>query len=479
MSVATQAQAEWLGVFDKARLTPRYFVTLALLVLQEMFEFYDLFIVGYLVSVLAPGWHLTYGQSSLMLLSAGVGAIVGALCFGRWADRFGRRTLIALGGLVFSIGGGACALMPDGSWLLFSACRFLVGFGMAGAVATQNTLVVEITPTRYRTFLSSMMMAPVGLGAFFAALASSQLLPIIGWRGLAATCAIPVLVSLGVWLWAPESVRWLLTRGRFADARREAARQLGVPVEEVKLPSAPPQPPEPAPLSELMRDRRRFWWVIAIWGGASTSTYGVQLWGPTLLALLLSIPAKDAAGYFVGVAVFSTLGRVMFAVLPMWIGRRRSGELMGYGSAAIMLGCALFYRDTLFGWNVFALLIVFGAAIYSGGFANLTPYTVEAHPVHLGARALGLGQAANGVGKILGPLCLALIAGSSDVVTPKATTDAIMPAFLFLTACSLISAVAFTLFRVETHGRPLTLRDAPAPVLTQADNERHLAGGLK
>jgi hypothetical protein len=36
-----------------------------------MFEFYDFFLVGYLVSVLAPSWHLTYGQSALMLLSSG------------------------------------------------------------------------------------------------------------------------------------------------------------------------------------------------------------------------------------------------------------------------------------------------------------------------------------------------------------------------------------------------------------------------
>ena len=42
-------------------------------------EYYDFFLVGYLVSVLAPGWHLTYGQSAMMLLSSGVGAIVGAI----------------------------------------------------------------------------------------------------------------------------------------------------------------------------------------------------------------------------------------------------------------------------------------------------------------------------------------------------------------------------------------------------------------
>ena len=78
--------------------------------------------------------------------------------------------------------------------------------------------------------------------------------------------------------------------------------------------------------------------------------------------------------------------------------------------------------------------MVFGAAFYSGLFANISPYTIEAFPVSLGARAAGLAQASNGIGKILGPLCLALIAGSSDVVSPKATADSIAPAFLFIAA---------------------------------------------
>ena len=123
---------------------------------------------------------------------------------------------------------------------------------------------------------------------------------------------------------------------------------------------------------------------------------------------------------------------------------------------------------------MFALLIVAGAAIYSGGFANMTPYTAEVFPVRLAARSLGLGQAANGVGKVLGPLCLALIAGSSDVVSPKATEAAVFPAFLFLATCSLMAAIAFTLYRVETHGRPLSLRDSVQPGFSKGN--RPLAG---
>ncbi len=457
MAVATETNSGWLGFYDNVNLTPRYFLTLFLLVFQEMFEFYDFFLVGYLVAVLAPVWHLTYGQSSLMLLSGGVGAIVGGLFLGQWADRFGRRNMVALGGLIFAIGCGACALMPTGAWIMFSVCRFVVGFGMAGAVATQNALVVEITPTRYRTYISSLMMAPVAMGTLLAAIIAAHLMPYIGWRGVAATGALPILISAAVMAWVPESARWLLTKNRLAGARKTAARQLGVPVEQVAMPAAIPLPIRLAPMAELLKDQKRFWWVAAIWGGASTATYGVQLWGPTVVSQLLKIPAATAAGYFIWLAIFNFAGRVAFSFLPVWIGRRYAGIVMNLASTLLLVVGAVYSYAYVGGLSVFVAVIVGGAFFYSGGLSNTTPYVVEAYPVRLGARAMGLAQAWNGVGKILGPAALAIIAGSGDIVSPKATAAAVEPAFLFLAFCTFIATLGFVLFRVETHGKQLRL----------------------
>jgi MFS transporter, putative metabolite:H+ symporter len=448
---------DWLSGIESSRLTPRYYLTIGLFVLQEMFEFYDFFLVGYLVSVLAPNWHLTYGQSAMMLLSSGVGAIAGSLVGGMLADAIGRKKMVWGGGLIFSLGAAGCALIPDGSWILFSLLRFVVGFGSIAAVSAQGPLIVEITPTRFRTFVSSMMVAPVALGTMFAALISSSLLPVIGWRGVAATGAIPIVTSLLIVWISPESVRWLLSRGRNADARREAAKLLGVPESSVTLPDAVEPVTKPGSLSELLRDQKRFWWVVVIWTGISTGTYGVILWGPTILAQLLKITAHEAAHYFVYASIASFLGRVLFSVLPLYIGRRGAALTGTFISFLVMLAIVAFYREFIAGWSVFALLVIFGAAFYSGAFANMSPYVVEVFPVSLGGRAFGLAQAANGVGKILGPVCLALIAGSNDVVSPKATADAIGPAFLFLAACEFAALIAIFAYRREPHGKPMDI----------------------
>src|SRR5712671_2357733 len=256
---------DWLSSIEQSNLTRRYYLTIGLLVLQEMFEFYDFFLVGYLVSVLAPGWHLTYGQSAMMLLSSGAGAIAGSLVGGMLADAFGRKMMVWGGGVIFSLGAAGCALIPDGAWILFSVLRFVVGFGSTAAISAQNPLIVEITPTRYRTFVSSMMVVPVALGTMFAALISASLLPVIGWRGVAATGAMPIVTSLLIAWIAPESVRWLLSRGRNADARREAAKLLGVAEASITLPNAVAPIRKPGSLSELFQDQQRFWWVVVIW----------------------------------------------------------------------------------------------------------------------------------------------------------------------------------------------------------------------
>src|SRR5258708_1820710 len=153
----SSAAQDWLDALEKSKLTPRYYATIALIVMQEMFEFYDFFLVGYLVSVLAPGWHLTYGQSAMMLLSSGVGAIVGATIGGKFADIVGRKRMIWGGGIVFALGAAGIALIPDGAWIQFSMLRFVVGCGSMAATTAQNPLIVEITPTRYRTFVPSLM----------------------------------------------------------------------------------------------------------------------------------------------------------------------------------------------------------------------------------------------------------------------------------------------------------------------------------
>jgi putative MFS transporter len=465
--MATQGE-DLVTLYDKAPLDARYWISMALAVSTSIFDFFDFYIVGFLIAVLAPQWHLTFGQTSIMLLSAGVGAIIGSLAWGALSDRFGRKTLLVAGVALCSLGAGSISMIPDGAWILFAGLRFVVGFGVGAAAAVGVPMIVEYTPTRHRTIMSSAAVIPVSLGILAASLTAATLLQHIGWRGLATLGFVPLVPAVLIALIMPESVRWLVSRGRYAEARRIVARTLRLSPDALPLPAsttaADNRPVPGSSFADLLAQPKLFWLTVIVWFGASTANYGVFLWGPTIVALLMGVSPHEVAYLFVLVSLTGMLGRAVFSLLPQWIGRRHCGEIMGYGIALSLGAAAFFFDRTLFGYPAFVVLLIPAALFFDGGFANIAPYSAEIFPVRLSARGVGLAQAANGVGKIAGPLCLALIAGASNLITPKATIDAVTPAFLFLAACGLAIGLAFSLLGIETHGKPLALENSDPPL---------------
>jgi MFS transporter, putative metabolite:H+ symporter len=455
-------------LYDGAPLNARYWTTIGLAIVSSVFDYFDYFVVGFLVAVLAPQWHLTFGQTSVMLLSAGVGAIIGSLVWGALADGFGRKPLLVAGVALCALSSGAVSLIPEGAWILFSVLRFFVGFGVGAAASVALPLIVEYTPTRNRTMLTSATVIPVSLGVLTASLSAATMLQSMGWRGLAALGFIPLIPAALIALIAPESVRWLVSRGRHDEARQIVSRTLKVPPESLRHVTGPDGNDglreQQVRFADLWAQPKLFWLTVIVWFGASTANYGVFLWGPTIVALLMGVPPQQAAHLFVFVSLTGLLGRIAFSILPQWIGRRRCGAIMGYGIALSLGAAALFFDRTLFGYPAFIVLLIPAALFFDGGFSNIAPYSAEIFPVKLAARGVGLAQASNGIGKIAGPLCLALIAGTTNLITPKATLDAVAPAFLFLAACGLAIGLAFTLLGIETHGKPLVLdKSQPAP----------------
>jgi putative MFS transporter len=425
-------------------------------------DFFDFYIVGYLVAVLAPQWHLTYGQSSLMLLSAGVGAIIGALVWGALSDAWGRKLLFITGTFLCAVAAAAISLVPDNAWALFALLRFFVGFGLAASQAPTVALVVEYTPTQYRTVISSLTVVFATVGTLLASLSAATLLSALGWRGVALLGIVPAVLGVLAIFILPESVRWLVAKGRTAQARATVARLLSLPLESVPMPTRAATTEPNASLADLYSEPGKFWLTVISWAGAATANYGVYLWGPTVVALLLKIPVGQAAHYFVYIALAGIVGKIGFSFLPQWLGRRRCAQLHGFGIAVTLALAGYFYASTVHGFPVFVLLLMLAALFFDGGFSNLAPYTVEFYGVRFGARASGLGQSANGVGKILGPLCLALIAGTGNFVTPQATEDAVFPAFLFLAGWGVAMGLAATFLGTETHGKPLSQGEATA-----------------
>jgi putative MFS transporter len=458
MLMAGQSSDDLLAMFDSAPLNRRYWTTFAIMSAVFVLDFFDFFLIAFVMSVIGREWHLTYGQGALILYGAGLGAIIGSLVWGALGDRFGRKMQTVSGTFICGISAGLIAFVPTGAWVLLALLRFFVGFGLAAGVTPALTIVVEMTPTRWRTGMTSFYIVFASVGTLLASLTSATLLNAFGWRGVAATGFVAVIVGLLVWIFVPESARWLTAKGRFAEARDEVANQLGLPPAQVPLPTVPPATQPRASLAELYSvNPKLFWQTVLIWGGSATAAYGYYLWGPTIVALALQVEPAAAAAYFVYVSATGVIGKIIVSLIAPVMGRRLLGVVFGF-LAVVALVFAGYYNGLLVGgFPLFVLLVAASAFFVEGGFSNLAPYTVEQYGVRLGARSSGLGQAANGVGKILGPLALALLAGSDNIIAPQATADAVFPAFVFLGAVMLAVALAYVFLGVETHGRAIAL----------------------
>jgi putative MFS transporter len=98
----------------------------------------------------------TRGQSAVILLAAGIGAVPGALIWGWLADRIGRRAVFIGIALNFSIFTGLMALTPDtGGWIFLAVMRLFVGVGVSGLFAVDLPLVQEFVPSRKRGWVGA------------------------------------------------------------------------------------------------------------------------------------------------------------------------------------------------------------------------------------------------------------------------------------------------------------------------------------
>lgn len=459
-TMGTQAVGT-LAALDDAPLTPRYWNATAAVMVAMAFEFFDFFVIGFIVSQLSNEWQLDFGQIGAVLYAAGIGAMVGGTVGGWAGSRFGRKWPFVVGIAGTALSSGAIAFAPIGAVWYLIVFRFLVGSGVGLMFTSGQTIVVELTPVRHRTYLAGFAASGVGpLGTLAAALLSASLLDVIGWRGLAAIGFLPLAVCVWAAIAIPESPRWLLEQGRGREANSIVAKFTGRPPSAIS-PVAAERIDNPrkdirsrSGYLALHKNKRGALFLWAAWFGAATALYGVALWGPTIFAQALSITSSEAARLYVWVGLAGFGGRAVFAFLPHWLGRRVTGLIAGAGGGVILFVGALLGGTVGTAAAILVISIVAANFFVDGGFTNLGPAGLEIYPTSLRSHAMGLGQIANGLGKIVGPLALAVIAGTSNVVTPQATADAITPGLIFLGVFALLPALAF-LFFPETRGKTL------------------------
>ena len=173
---------------------------------------FDYFIVVLVYADIAVDFDVSKERVAFLTTATLLMRPVGALIFGLWADRVGRRIPLIVDVLFYSIVGFACAFAPNLTVLI--VLRFLYGIGMGGEWGLGAALAMEKIPKDRRGFFSGLLQEGYSFGYLLAAAAYLLLHQgfDLSWRWLFALSILPAMVSLLIRTRVEESQVWKESR---------------------------------------------------------------------------------------------------------------------------------------------------------------------------------------------------------------------------------------------------------------------------
>ncbi|MCU1437527.1 MAG: hypothetical protein JWP66_614 [Naasia sp.] len=419
MSTTTLSRAERL---DRLPFTRRHLTLLGGSGIGWALDALEISLISFVIAQLSVTWSADAAALPWVASAGFAGMAVGAALGGLLADRFGRRNVFAFTLLLYGVATGLSALSWSVGMLL--ALRFVVGLGLGAELPVASTLVSEFAPKRIRGRIVVILEAFWAVGWIAAALIGYLVIPASadGWRWALLAGALPALWAVVIRWRMPESVRFLESKGRHAEAERIVRTFEQSAGDDAKIEysavTPPPGPVAPASrlgdlFSPLLRRRTGAIWLV--WFTVNFSYYGAFIWLPTLL-VAAGFPLVKSFEYTLLITLAQLPGYAVSAYLVERWGRRLTLAVFLLGSAA----AAVFFGFGAVS-GVEAQILGFGMLMSFfnlGAWGALYAVTPELYPTPL--RATGAGWAA-GVGRlasILAPLSVPplLLLGGTPVL---------------------------------------------------------------
>ncbi len=395
----------------------------------------DFALFGAALPAIAQEFALDHGQAGLLATVGLVGAFLGALFWGTVCDYIGRRTAFATTVGIFAVFTGLVAA----AWSVVSlgAFRFVANFGLGGEIPVALTITSEFMPGRMRGKVASTVLAAFPLRLALAAGLGLVILPRYGWRALFAVGVLPAAVLLFVRRAMPESVRYLISRGRVQEAARtvefiEAQAGVAANAEPVTAPGALQPDVGVSPgvtVTQLLTPGRRrrtiLAWVVSfcyLW-----SSNGILFMLPTILTQR-GLPLGQALTFQLIQGLAGFFGYSACGFLIDRFGRRPVLFLYFFVGA----GFHLWFAEASGVWSYVAIALV--GVVNPGVFGALGVYVGELYPTHLRATGIGWFFGIGRIGSFLAPAVIGfmLLNGAGRYVLHTFALTFLMAAFAVL-----------------------------------------------
>ncbi len=418
---------------------------------------FDALSLAFALPVLIGLWHMSPVEVGWMIAASYIGQLAGALLFSRLAESYGRVPCAAVATGVMSVMSLVCALA--GNFQMLFLFRLVQGIGVGGEMPVAATYISEMSRAkgRGRFFMLYEMIFPVGLMA--CGQIGTLLVPIFGWKVLFALGGIPGLIVTYFLLRLPESPRWLIGRGRLAEAERNIekaeASARGKFGDDclAAIDSAPQQAATRAPLPSVLVPKGRWSEVLShfyrrrtliawtLWASAFFIANSLNNWMPTLYRTVYGLTLPDALRAASMTNVAQVIVLLLCAFFIDRIGRR------AWTVACFTAGGVLSLALAIGAVHQFSFVVVMATLIYGliGSInAVLYLYTPEIYPTRIRAIGTGLSTSWLRIGSAVGPPIVGYLVAGYGVSS----------VFVMFAMVAVIGAVAASAM-VKTENRQL------------------------
>mgnify|MGYP001576115413 CR=1 FL=1 len=396
---------------DDAPFTRFHWTVLIWCALAIVFDGYDLAVVGIALPSIMKDMGVDATQAGFMASSALFGMMFGNMIFGNLSDRFGKRMVMCLCIAIFSLFTAAAGLMKDP--ISFSAMRFIAGLGIGGVMPNVIAQMTDYSPLRMRSTLITLTFSGYSVGGMLAAILGKGLIETYGWQTVFLAAAAPVVLLPLIWWQMPESLGYLLKKGRIDDLKRNLQRMSPsyVPrADDQFVLSASPSAVsavKKSAFSGLFADGRAFstvmFWVTCFM--ALFMVYALNSWLTKLMA---------QAGYSLGSALTFVLvlniGATLGAVFAGWLSDRMHIKLVTF-LMFVMAAISITLMGNKLPTTALFVIVAIAGACTIGTQTMTCAYCSQFYPVTIRATGVGMMLGVGRAGAILAPIVIGTIVG--------------------------------------------------------------------
>ncbi len=360
---------------------------------------YVLSIIGIVMLQATAALGLSEFWQGMIAASALIGVFFGGFIGGWLTDRLGRKRVYFVGPSLFIIASLA-QLWVESAPVLF-ALRFAIGIAVGIEYPVATSLLVEFLPKKQRGPRLAALTILWFAGAAFAYMVGNAILNAGGddaWRYVLASASVIGLLLLVIRMGTPESARWLLSKGRDAEADAVIKRVYGKNYSLRDLPEEHDQ--KKMSFGDLLHSGygKRMFFVSVFWTCSIIPVFAVYAFAPTVLQAL-NLKGEWASYGSMAITLLFVIGCIVATRLINTMGRRSMliQSFLWSGMALLLLGK---FSDA----NEVLVLVLFGAyALFIGGAQVLQlVYPNEIFPTEIRTFAMGIGTSLSRVGAAVG-----------------------------------------------------------------------------